>query len=310
MQYLPSSFDKVLSRLQQKNNDQIPHFDKTTNGSQSTLFDDLPESEKQQALYKLQQLASEQPASKTNKPRLRGFNWKVFAMVFSLISLATLAIVATVYAVDKDVDPSLVAKLRMANTNLDRMKLLPNNDDWLFDFTKQDKYTFTPGGVVNANAATFPATVGQGMTMAMLNLGPCSMLPPHLHPRATNYVVAVSGTTQTIMINENGAQTITEILTPGKMTIFPQASVHTMMNMGCENAQLVSALNSDDTGTTNLANAFFSLPANFTGPVIGNTVNYQAIDGTIPAFGTGSNYGPEQCIAACKAKGKLVRRSF
>ena len=156
MQYLPSSFDKVLSRLQQKNNDQIPHFDKATNGSQSTLFDDLPESEKQQALYKLQQLASEQPASKTTKPRRRGFNWKVFAMVFSLISLATLAIVATVYAVDKDVDPSLVAKLRMANTNLDRMKLLPNNDDWLFDFTKQDKYTFTPGGVVNANAATFP----------------------------------------------------------------------------------------------------------------------------------------------------------
>ena len=310
MQYLPSSFDKVLSRLQKKNNDQIPHFDKATNGSQSTLFDDLPESEKQQALYKLQQLASEQPASKTNKPRRQGFNWKVFAMVFSLISLATLAIVATVYAVDKDVDPTLVAKLRMANTNLDRMKLLPNNDDWLFDFTKQDKYTFTPGGVVNANAATFPATVGQGMTMAMLNLGPCSMLPPHLHPRATNYVVAVSGTTQTIMINENGAQTITEILTPGKMTIFPQASVHTMMNMGCENAQLISALNSDDTGTTNLANAFFSLPGNFTGPVIGNTVNYQAIDGTIPAFGTGSNYGPEQCIAACKAKGKLVRRSF
>ena len=310
MQYLPSSFDKALSRLKQKKNDQIPTFDNTAHGSQSTLFDDLPDSEKQQALYKLQQLASEQPDPKTKKPCRRGFNWKVFTMVFSLISLATLAIVATVYAVDKDVDPSLVAKLRMANTNLDRMKLLPNNDDWLFDFTKQDKYTFTPGGVVNANAATFPATVGQGMTMAMLNLGPCSMLPPHLHPRATNYVVSVSGTTQTIMINENGAQTITEILSPGKMTIFPQGSIHTMMNMGCENAQLVSALNSDDTGTTNLANAFFSLPTNFTGPVIGSNVNYQAIDGTIPAIGTGANYGPEQCIAACKAKGKLVRRSF
>ena len=59
------------------------------------------------------------------------------------------------------------------------------------------------------------------------------------------------------MIAENGAQTIREVLTPGKMTIFPQASVHTMMNLGCDNAQLVSALSSDDAGTQNLANSFF-----------------------------------------------------
>lgn len=28
----------------------------------------------------------------------------------------------------------------------------------------QPYYTFAPGGVINANAATFPATVGNGMT--------------------------------------------------------------------------------------------------------------------------------------------------
>ena len=66
----------------------------------------------------------------------------------------------------------------------------------------------------------------------MLNLGPCSMLPPHYHPRASNYVVAIAGTTQTYMIEENGARVVTETLTPGKMTIFPQASLHSMYNMG------------------------------------------------------------------------------
>lgn len=86
-------------------------------------------------------------------------------MTFAFLSLLVLAIVALVKAVDKDVNPDLVAKLRMANTNLDRMKLLPNNDDWIYDFTTSDKYTYAPGGVINANAATFPATVGQGMTM-------------------------------------------------------------------------------------------------------------------------------------------------
>jgi hypothetical protein len=144
---------------------------------------------------------------------------------------------------------------------------------------------------------------------AMLNLGPCSMLPPHIHPRATNFVVAISGTTETYMIAENGARTVHEILTPGKMTIFPQASVHTMMNLGCENAQLVSALSSDDAGTHNLANAFFGLPSNITSTVLGGTVNIAATNAKIPPVGTGSNAGPEACIAACAAKGRFIKRT-
>ncbi|OQV11163.1 hypothetical protein CLAIMM_15043 [Cladophialophora immunda] len=224
--------------------------------------------------------------------------------------LALVAVASVAWAVDTDKNPDLVAKLRVANTNLDRMKLLPNDTDWFFDFTKQDKYTFSPGGVVNANAATFPATAGHGMTMAILNLGPCSMLPPHIHPRATNFVVAISGTTQTYMVAENGARTVTETLRPGQMTIFPQASVHTMMNMGCDNAQLVSALNSDDSGTTNLANTFFSFPQNITGTVIGGGLNAQDILGRVPAVGTGSNAGPQACIAACAKKGKMVKREW
>ena len=305
MQYLPSSFNKVLSKYQHKQNEPtIPQF-----GSQVTLFDDLPESEKQAALAKLHDLAGQQPGSSAKKTHRR-FNWKIFAMAFTFLSLLVLAIVATVYAVDKDVNPELTSKLRMANTNLDRMKLLPDNKDWFFDFTKQEKYTFTPGGVTNANAATFPATAGLGMTLAMLNLGPCSMLPPHIHPRATNFVVAVSGQTRTFMVAENGAQTIEETLNPGQMTIFPQASVHTMMNVGCENAQLVSALSSDDAGTTNLANTFFSLPTNFTGTILGPSVNIASTQSHIPAVGTGSNYGPEQCIAACRAKGKMIKREW
>lgn len=144
----------------------------------------------------------------------------------------------------------------------------------------------------------------------MLNLGPCSMLPPHIHPRAANFVVAISGTTQTYMIAENGARTVTETLTAGQMTIFPTGSVHTMMNIGCDNAQLVSALNSDDAGTHNLANAFFSLPANITQTILGSSVNVQSVGAQIPAVGTGSNWGPDACRAACAAKGKMIRREY
>jgi hypothetical protein len=70
------------------------------------------------------------------------------------------------------------------------------------------------------------------LPVAMLNLGPCSMLPPHFHPNAVNYVVAVSGNTTTYMYQENGARLVTQVLTPGHATIFPRASMHMMMNTG------------------------------------------------------------------------------
>jgi len=278
----------------------------STHNTTTSSWDNLTLAEKEAAAIKISELDAH-----PTYDRKRLFSWKLFAMSFLGLWLIVVTIIASVaLAVDVDRNPELVAQLKMANTALDRSKLLPKDSDWLFDFTKQDKYTFSPGGVVNANAATFPATVGNGLTLAMLNLGPCSMLPPHLHPRASNFVVAVSGTTQTYMIMENGARTVAETLTPGKMTIFPQASVHTMMNIGCENAQLVSALSSDDAGTQNLANALFSLPSDIVGTVLGTSVNVNVTEQAIPAVGTGSNAGPEACLAKCHAQGKMIKRTW
>lgn len=58
------------------------------------------------------------------------------------------------------------------------------------------------------------------------------MLPPHYHPRASNYVVATHGNTTTYMFEENGARLVQEVLVPGKATIFPQGSMHMMVNNG------------------------------------------------------------------------------
>lgn len=68
-------------------------------------------------------------------------------------------------AVDKTRDPSKIAELNDAATQLDRLALLPDDRDWSFDFTAQKPfYNFAPGGVINMNAATFPAAKGNGMT--------------------------------------------------------------------------------------------------------------------------------------------------
>jgi hypothetical protein len=151
-----------------------------------------------------------------------------------LVLATLLAVLPCTFAVDKTSQPAVNSALKLAATNLDRHNLLesPDNSAWRFNFNAQPNYTFTPGSVVNANAATFPALTGTGMTVAMLNLGPCAMLPPHAHPRATNLVVAVTGNTTSWMVGENGVKTIQIHLVPGILTIFPRGSLHAMQNNG------------------------------------------------------------------------------
>lgn len=58
------------------------------------------------------------------------------------------------------------------------------------------------------------------------------MLTPHFHPRAVNWVTAISGNTTTYMYEENGAHWVKTQLDFGKATLFPRGSVHYMVNQG------------------------------------------------------------------------------
>jgi hypothetical protein len=54
-------------------------------------------------------------------------------------------------------NPQLVAQLKAAGTQADRLELLPNDEtDWTFDFAAQEGYTFEPASVINANIASWP----------------------------------------------------------------------------------------------------------------------------------------------------------
>lgn len=143
--------------------------------------------------------------------------------------------VISAFAVDTDANPSLNEQLLLAPTMLDRWNILSNasGNQWKYDFTTnpQWQYRNNPGSVCNANQATWPALQGIGATVAQLNLGACSMLPPHEH-RENNVVIAIAGTTHTMMIQENGAGLVEQDLGPGQATIFPRASFHTMINYG------------------------------------------------------------------------------
>jgi len=73
--------------------------------------------------------------------------------------------------------------------------------------------------------------------------------------------------------------------------------------LGCENAQLVSALNNEDQGTHNVANGLFSMPPELLAAALGYSgVNINQTAGGIPGVGTGSVYGNKECLARCGAK--------
>jgi oxalate decarboxylase/phosphoglucose isomerase-like protein (cupin superfamily) len=131
----------------------------------------------------------------------------------------------------KPANPVLGRELRSSLTYVDFWNTL-SDADFVYDFSKASSDPYHPGSVLNCNAASFPLLTNSGMTVAQLNLGPCAMLAQHLHPRANNVVVAVSGRTKTYMRAENGARDRITELTPGKVTMFPRGSMHAMVNEG------------------------------------------------------------------------------
>jgi oxalate decarboxylase/phosphoglucose isomerase-like protein (cupin superfamily) len=154
-------------------------------------------------------------------------------MFTAAILIATfLPLLATADSKSRTINPSLNEKLKAQASNFDRQALLKENSDWVYDFSLHPNYNSQTGAVIVADAASFPALTTQGMTISLLKLAGCGMLPPHLHPRAANLVTAITGNTTTWMIGENGVKTVVTELTPMKMTIFPKGSLHVMQNNG------------------------------------------------------------------------------
>ncbi|ENH63361.1 Spherulin-1B [Fusarium oxysporum f. sp. cubense race 1] len=72
---------------------------------------------------------------------------------------------------------SLTAQLRLADTAADRFALLPEDDDFVFDFNKKQDNPGKGGELIAANRANFPALVGTGAGMAFGRIDPNMMTP-------------------------------------------------------------------------------------------------------------------------------------
>jgi hypothetical protein len=70
---------------------------------------------------------------------------------------------------------------------------------------------------------------------------------------------------------------------------------------GCSNAQLVSALDSADAGTTNIGQVFANgFPPELVNAAFGQELASEDVKRRMTPVGTGSNWGPEECLKRCE----------
>ena len=157
---------------------------------------------------------------------------------------------------------TIINALELAATAKDRVNLVPNDADWVYDFDNPPTSAVTTGKgghTVKADRKVFPPLIGTGVSMTLGFLGPCGFNTPHVHPRSSEINVVVQGSLIAEFTLENGANSIINRLSTNQMTVFPQGALHTEFNPDCEDALFVAGFASEDPGVQQAAQTFFGL---------------------------------------------------
>lgn len=201
---------------------------------------------------------------------------------------------------------SLTAQLQLADTAADRFTLLPDNEDFVFDFNKEQENPGKGGQIIAANRKTFPALVGTGSGMAFGRVDPCGMNTLHVHPRSAELQIVTSGRLITEMVPENGVldkdgkrRVIRTELRANMMTPFYQGSVHTQFNPDCEPATFVASFAAEDFGTGQVQDETFALSDDVIAATFGQSIAGEDIERVRAAIPKSIALGVDSCLKKC-----------
>ena len=197
----------------------------------------------------------------------------------------------------------LIQSLTLAPTAKDRINLITNDADFVYDFNNppQNATTTGKGGhTVRADRDTFPPLVGTGVSMTLGFLGPCGFNTPHTHPRSSEINVVAKGSLVTQFTLENGARTIANRLDTNQMTVFPQGALHTEFNPNCDDALFVAGFASEDPGVQQAAQTFFGLNDDIVEAALGqDTFDGADLDKFRSLIPANVAEGVEKCLNQC-----------
>ncbi|XP_058073274.1 putative germin-like protein 2-1 [Magnolia sinica] len=134
-----------------------------------------------------------------------------------------------------------------------------------------------PGNTSNPfGTAVAPVFVDQlpglntlGISMGRVDYAPWGVIPPHIHPRASEIITVLDGAIDMGFITSNPEnRLISKTLQKGDVFVFPQGLVHFQRNVGPGNAVTLSALSSPSPGVITVANAVFGSSGPITADVL------------------------------------------
>lgn len=178
----------------------------------------------------------------------------------------------------------------------------------VFDFNGATPNPGAKGGAVkSATIENFPILTDLGISTTLGFLGPCGMNSPHIHPRATEFLTVVEGEVDFGYILENGLvqapnpSEITGHLNKFQGTVFPMGSIHYQVNPTCSPSTFVATLNSDDPGTSQVAQNFFGLNSGIVNATLGfpQTLNGEDLETFRKMIPANIALGIELCLAKC-----------
>lgn len=143
-----------------------------------------------------------------------------------------------------------------------------------------------PGGIrADLPVSKFPALKSQGITVVRFKLFPCGENLPHTHPRATEILTMLSGGPLQVGFVDTSGNAHINILHPGDVTVFPRGMLHFELNVGTEDAEFLSSLNSENPGSLIAAQALFELPARALGVALNQPIKrLEQISKTLYAY--------------------------
>lgn len=199
----------------------------------------------------------------------------------------------------------LIERLLLAPTAVDRLALIPNDRDFVYDFQNPPSgstVTGRGGRSVRADRKLFPALIGSGMSMLVSFLGPCGANTPHVHPRSSAIVISAKGHIGTEFILENGARPISNTLNQYQMTVFPQGAVHTEYNLDCTDSIFVASFANEDPGIQQSAQTLLGLSNDIVNAAFGSdnmTFDGMDIETFRPLIPADVALGVESCLRRC-----------
>ena len=151
------------------------------------------------------------------------------------------------------------------------------------------------------------------MKARYLTAAACSVSKLHIHPRAAEALVVISGnlTTETSpelgVVDANGKpRVITNELGPNMMTVFHQGAYHTQINPNCEEVTTITAFSSEDGGFGFVADQTLALPDDIVSAQLGDVISGAEIDRIRSTLSKNMGLRIDACLKKCNIKKREV----